>query len=334
MSTSTPSDKEAADALINVIGESRWEAVALAYGYLAALRGEGDEQAARLIRERGPQALTLTRSRELLRSAHEKGFLNTLPRRKRTGSAENPITKLFPATITEERFLESLDELHECRPGISFEDAREVRHSLVDFTLRESGLELPINIKNAGTRFEQAERLVGIAPDDCIPIPAYKAHAAIEVVPSLLYVVSVDYELVKKLEVLIPQFLTDEEMFVWRILNEREGSYLKNAEDTFIFSTVRKYWDKFRPQVSNNPFHVISARKSVRILQTKPQRTPGIGLRAWGTGASAEVNVHISIKEDTTPWEEVRDRICAKGIQDIISAVNRRRVEEVYDPEI
>lgn len=334
MSRTSFSDREAAEALVNVIGESRWEVVAVAHGYLAALNGTDVGQAARLVRERGPGGLTLTRSRELLRNAQEKGFLNALPPRKKIGSAENPITKLFPATITEERFLESLDELQECRQAVSFEDAREVRHSLVDFTLNENGLELPINIKNAGTRFEQSEKLVGIAPDDCIPIPAYKAHAAIEVVPSLLYVVSVDYSLVKNLATMIPQFLSTEEMIAWRILSDQGGAYLKNAEDTFIFSTVRKYWDKFRPQVSNNPFHVISARKAVRILQTKPQRTPGIGLRAWGTGASAEVNVHISISEDMTPWEQVRDRICAKGVKDIISAVNRRRVEEVYDPEI
>jgi hypothetical protein len=65
-----------------------------------------------------------------------------------------------------------------------------------------------------------------------------------------------------------------------------------------------------------------------------PQRTPGIGLRAWGTGANAEVNVHISIQEDTTTWSAVFDRIVTRGISDIIEAVNKKRVKEVYDPEI
>lgn len=81
-------------------------------------------------------------------------------------------------------------------------------------------------------------------------------------------------------------------------------------------------------------FHVISARRAVRILQTQPQRTPGIGLKAWGTGANAEVNVHVSIREDTTPWSLVSHRIVVNGIEDIIRAINRKRVEEVFDPEI
>ena len=78
----------------------------------------------------------------------------------------------------------------------------------------------------------------------------------------------------------------------------------------------------------------MSARKSVRILQTKPQRTPGIGLKAWGTGASGEINVHVSIREDTTPWATVSQRIIDSGVQNIVNAVNRKRTEVVYDPEI
>ena len=84
----------------------------------------------------------------------------------------------------------------------------------------------------------------------------------------------------------------------------------------------------------DNPFRIISARKSIRILQKKPKRTPGIGLRAWGTGASAEVNVHIKVSEETKPWEEIFERITLNGLDDIIEAINRKRTELVYDPEI
>jgi hypothetical protein len=102
----------------------------------------------------------------------------------------------------------------------------------------------------------------------------------------------------------------------------------------FVFSMVKKHWGRLKEICADNPFFVVSARKAVRVLHTKPQRTPGIGLRAWGTGASAEVNVHVSIEEDMTAWEAVRNRIIENGIQDIIQAVNRKRMEEVYDPEI
>ena len=101
-----------------------------------------------------------------------------------------------------------------------------------------------------------------------------------------------------------------------------------------MFEIVRKHWERLKSLIKPNPFHIISARKAIRVLQTKPERTPGIGMRGWGTGASAEVNVHVSLREDTTTWDNVSKRMEQSGVGDIIGAVNRKRVEEVFDPEI
>src|SRR5581483_4672741 len=98
---------------------------------------------------------------------------------------------------------------------------------LVDFTLTEGGLELPVNIKNAGTKFEQAASLVGLAPEDCIPIPAYKAHGALEKLPNLLYAVSVDYELVGQLQNLLTTLFDPQEKIVWNLLNGYAGSNVR-----------------------------------------------------------------------------------------------------------
>jgi hypothetical protein len=332
MSVTPYTDEEAAKALVQVVGGTTWEAVTLARGYLATLQGTSIEDAAREMYERGPQ--TLKRSRELLGRSATGGILPLLTRRERTGSAENPVTKLFPAAVTEQRFLDLLDDLVGSRPAVRYTDERQAGHTLTDFTLHEGDLPLPINIKNAGTRFENAASLVGLEPDDCIPIPAYKAYAALEAVPNLLYAVSVDYQLVGQLNTLLPSLLDRQEAIVWDLLNQYVGSHVKKAEDAFVASTVRKHWPDLKARIANNPFHVISARKSVRILQTKPKRTPGIGLKAWGTGASGEINVHLSIREDTTPWAEVTRRIVDSGVGDIVVAVNRKRMEEVYDPEI
>ena len=332
MSAITYSDEEAARALTRVIGECRWEAVAIAKGYIGRLEGLSEDDSARSIFE--CRTHTLVKCRDIVKQLSDKSFLETLSPREKTGSAENPVTKLFPATITEKRFLHLLDDLRERRDTLAYSDDRETGHKLTDFTLKENGLELPMNIKNAGTRFEKAADLVRLDPLDCIPIPAYKAHAALDSLPNLLYVVSVDYDLVGNLNALLPRMLSRDEVIVWDLLNRYAGTRVRNAEDAFILDMVDKYWIHIEKVVQNNPFHAISARKAIRILQTIPHRTPGIGLRAWGTGAAAEVNVHVSIREDTTPWAEVRDRIVSRGISDIIQAVNRKRVEEVYDPEI
>ena len=325
-------DDECVEALLEVVGCSRWEAVAIAHGCMSLRTTGSIEAAARSMYDHGID--TLRRSRELVESVATRGFVSALSTRQRMGVAENPVTKLFPATITEHRFIELLEQLQESRPAVRYRDEREGAHTLTDFTLCEGAMELPVNVKNAGTRFEQAANLVGLQPDDCVPIPAYKAHAAVEAAPNLLYVVSVDYGLVGRLDGLMPNLFNRAESIVWHLLNRYAGPRVRDAEDLFVFGTVRGNWERLREIAGRNPFHVISARKAIRILHSMPRRTPGIGLRAWGTGATAEVNVHVSIEQDMTPWDVVGQRIVAGGVQDVIAAVNRKRTEVVYDPEI
>lgn len=326
------SDLEIADAIVSVLGDSRWEAVALSEGFLALAKGNSDETVARTMYEKG--IASLKKSRETVVTLKSESLTSHFTPRKKTGSAENPITKLFPAAITEQRFIEILDELESQRPSLSYRDDRQDGHSLVDFTIIEGDAELPINVKNAGTRFENALKLVKINADDCIPIPAYKANEALEEEPNLLYAVAVDYGLLETLRAnLISQFSVSERV-VWGILNFYTGSRVKDAEDKFVYGLTKKHWEQLRLIVSPQPFHIVSARKTIRVMQTKPYRTPGIGLKAWGTGASAEVNVHLAISEDTTPWIAVKDRITTKGVNNILEAVNRKKVEVIYDPEI
>jgi len=325
-------DLRAAQALVNILGGVPWEAVGAAKGYLALDGGVDDEEASRIVyRHSGP---TLARSRWLVTQLKTGGFYTALIARERTGSAENPVTKLFPARVTEQRFMELLDELCAIRLSITYVDDRDAGAGLSDFTLRESDTTLPINVKNAGTRFERAAELVGLDPDDCIPIPAYKAHHALESMTNLLYVVAVDYDLIAVLSRILPTVFTTDEAVVWTLLNSYAGARVRRAEDAFVNSIVQAHWDEIKRAISATPFRVVSARKAIRVLQTMPKRTPGIGLRAWGTGAAAEVNVHLSVRDDTRPWDEVKARILKGGLDDIVRAINRRRQEMVYDPEI
>ena len=326
-------DVEAAEAIVAVLPDSRWIGTGLAQAYLWALNGDKtEEDIVRHLYEKN--FYTLSMAREIVPTLAERGFLGQIKARTKTGSAENPITKLFPAAITEQRFLEQIDALRAVRRTVNYEDDRESGHTLVDFTLTEGDVRLPINVKNAGTRFENAKPLVGLEPDDCIPIPVYKAYDAMEKEQDLLYAVAVDYDLVNSINArLIPLFDRNEAV-VWRILNDYSGTRIRHAEDTFIYGITARHWDSIRDGFADPEFRLISARKSVRILQKQPKRTPGIGPRAWGTGANAEVNVHISIAKETTPWRDVFERIVNNGPGDIVAAINRKKTEVVDDPEI
>jgi hypothetical protein len=325
-------DELAAKALVDVLGGCTWQAVAFAHGYLAVRGGVQAEEAARLVRSKGKE--TLKRSRDFVNRASTGGFQTQLKPRERTGSAQNPITKLFPSTITELRFREELDEMLSKKPSLKYSDERKIMHGLSDFTVSEASDRLPINVKNAGTRFLQALALVGLDPDDCIPIPAYKANGALSKEPNLLYAVAVDFDLIGILNSKLTEILSPEEHTVWVLLNRYSGFGVQAAEDQFVFGMVAKYWPEFKGMTTQRPFHVVSARKVIHIMNTMPKRTPGIGMKAWGTGARAEMNVHLSINEDMTPWDVVRDRIISKGVLDLIGAVNRKVVKEVYEPEI
>jgi hypothetical protein len=266
-----------ADSIVKVLPDSRWIGACLGRAQAALQTGRDAESVARELYECG--SLTLTRSRECVDKLKTTPFTELLEKRKRTGSAENPVTKLFPAAVTERQFLDRLDNLRAVRPAIDYRDERFRGHTLVDFALLEDERELPVNVKNAGTRFENAGTLVGLEPDDCIPIAAYKAHDAVEKEPNLLYAVAVDYTLIRKIEShLLTRFNKDEET-VWRLLNAYSGPLIRDAEDKFVYSMVNKHWADFSEQVAHQ-------------------------------------------------------RIEADGLLDIIDAVNRKRTERVFDPEI
>jgi len=315
-----------------ILGESRWIGAQIAKAQVALRAGADTEATARTLYE--SSSLSLARSREIVETLRDADFESFLEERRRTGSAENPITKMFPAAVTERQFLDQLDQLRAARPPANYRDERFTGHTLVDFTIVEGGLELPVNVKNAGTRFENAATLVGLDPDDCIPIPAYKAYDAIEKEPNLVYAICIDYTLMSKIERGLITRFSAEEASVWRILSKYAGPLIRDAEDSFVYSMVNRHWEDFSQHVSIPVFRIISARKAIRILQKQPKRTPGLGLRAWGTGASAEVNVHVSVAEETKQWDEIHSRIVANGVADIVEAVNRKKTELVFDPEV
>ena len=236
--------------------------------------------------------------------------------------------------MTEERFRLHLEELIAIGLGLSFTDDRKGRHSLSDFTLYQGDQVLSVNVKNAGTRFRKAKSIVGLDPDDCIPIPAYKALRALQNKLDLIYAVSVDYDLADRVSEFNIETFDEDEQITWDLLSIFGDKYVTEAEDRFLFGTVEKYWSELQAIAGQKSFHIISAKRSIAILNDLPGRTPGIGVRAWGTSAVGETNVHISIAKETVLWQKVADQIRGGGLSSVTASMNRTRVASIPDPLI
>ena len=80
-------DDQAAQAVLDVIGNSRWEAVGIAHGFIALRNGATKEEAARAIFRHGSQSLK--KSREVVEDYAKSGYVaqrsTNAPGGKRSG---------------------------------------------------------------------------------------------------------------------------------------------------------------------------------------------------------------------------------------------------------
>jgi hypothetical protein len=202
-----------------------------------------------------------------------------------------------------------------------------------DYGIQKMGLELPINVKTASTLFRNARKTVGLDPEDCVPISAYKALGAADRVPDLLYVDLVDFNLREKVDGFI-ESLTGHEEILWDLFSWHGGSGAKKAQDRYI----RLLFEARRPELQTfvgdaSKFRAISAKKVIAIMREKPRRVPGLGIKAAGTGAFvAEVNVHVSVRGETEPWENVASLIKSDGIQAALNRIRRTENQTVWSP--
>jgi hypothetical protein len=252
----------------------------------------------------------------------------------------NPLEKqklgfqnLIVGTLAERVFSE--DHLAALEPdGFNVEDYHEAGENR-DFGLQKDGLELPINVKVASTLFRNAQTVVGLAPEDCVPISAYKAIGASERVPSLVYVDLVDFELREKVDNFMHSL--DGALGIgWHLLSWYRGAGVRAAEDQYLrslFETKGSELKKLAPAVTS--FRVISARRVIAILRKNPRRVPGLGVPGAGTGGfSAEVNVHISVESEMVAWNDIAADVRADGIQAVLDRIMRETTETVWDPTL
>jgi hypothetical protein len=202
-----------------------------------------------------------------------------------------------------------------------------------DYGVQKFGLELPINVKTASTLFRNARQTVGLDPEDCIPISAYKALGAADRVPDLLYVDLVDFDLREKVDGFI-ETLTGPAEILWDLFSWHGGSGAKKAQDKYIWVLFKSHRAALEQLVADtSKFRAISAKKVIAIMREKPRRVPGLGIKAAGTGAFvAEVNVHVSVRNETQPWEDVAALVKSDGIQAALDRIRRTENKITWSP--
>jgi hypothetical protein len=202
-----------------------------------------------------------------------------------------------------------------------------------DFAVRQGTLELPINVKVASTQFREARRIVHLDPDDCIPIGAYKAIGASERIPDLVYVFLVDFTLRAKVDDFMDQ-LTGPVAIGWHLLSWYMGKGVRKAQDRFIealFAENAAALMELVPGVTS--YHVISAQRALAIMHKLPRRVPGLGVKAAGRGViRAEVNIHVSVGDETRPWSNIVAQLSRDGIQTVLDQIRQTTPSVIPDP--
>ncbi len=239
---------------------------------------------------------------------------------------------MLVGTIAERAFRD--DHLPDLEPEFEVVDYVEAGENR-DYAVRRDGLELPINVKTASTLFRKAKTVVGLDPEDCVPISAYKAIGASERVPDLVYVDLVDFTLREKVDAFMANLEGDfgigYHLFSWY-----GGKGTKKAQDRFATALFNEHGDALKalaPDATN--FRVISAQRVLAILRENPRRVPGLGVRAAGTGGfNAEVNVHVSVENEMVPWEDIADTLRANGIQPALDSIRTTGTFTLPDPSI
>jgi hypothetical protein len=203
-----------------------------------------------------------------------------------------------------------------------------------DYGVSDNTLELPINVKTASTIFRNAAQF-GLDPEDCIPISSYKALNAIDKVPDLVYVDLVDFTLRAKTDAVMDG-LQGSLGILWDLFSWYGGKGAKKAQDAYVdrvFTDHGAALDALAPGVTR--FRAISAHRTLAILRDNPRRCPGLGVKAAGTGTfNAEVNVHVSVENETMPWDDIEEMIREMGIASVLALIRETETREVRAPKL
>lgn len=159
------------------------------------------------------------------------------------------------------------------------------------------------NIKFHGSLFREARRFVGLDPEDCFALAAYKIHNALrrqeqEKLPYIFLVLSVPDLSAADVGRLVP----DDHVWTLAVLGGKMA--IEEAMVTRLLRPDRLL--QFGPIFDRMPagqFRVISAAKAAKLLHGKLfERVHALSLKGFTRKfRNAEVDMHFSLSEELTP---------------------------------
>ncbi len=233
-----------------------------------------------------------------------------------------------------ERAFESIYKRTLGTSELHLEDAREGRTDTDYRVLNGKGRQIfRINIKFHGTLFRQAKELVGLAPEDCFALAAYKIKQGLdkqerEVIPYLFVVVSCP---VSALDVgaAIPKGLVDLACLIHaskkvtgkRKIEEKIIEHLASGNVRSFDKTLENLASKLESAI----WRVISARRADKLLREKLfDRMYAVRVRSFTRSyRNAEVDMHFSLAEDMTPLTEFLKQLGEIGLPGMMGKLER-----------
>lgn len=245
------------------------------------------------------------------------------PSEERVRRAKQGIAQMILATIAEQHFEHQATEALGAH-GFYIEDDRVGRtdtdYRVIDRAHRPL---VRINIKFHGTLFREAQEYVGLEPNDCFALAAYKIHGALrrqneERLPYVFLVISVP-ALPREA---IAQGIPDDLAWLAAISD-------RTTEEAIVWRLGREPWvDAVREDVRNGEFRVISARRASDLLQNRLfDRVHALRLRGFNrVFRGAEINMHLSLSTEMIPFREFLDVLATRGERELTVRLDRGEI--------
>jgi hypothetical protein len=244
---------------------------------------------------------------------------------------QTTIAQLLPGRLAEEEF-ESVFAEKLQGTGLSLHDSREIRDD-TDYRIFEASGKpvFRLNVKFHGTLFVKAKELVGLEPEDCFALATYKIKQGLdkqdlEFLPYMFVVASCPVP-AAEIGRAIPRRIIDlaflmrasKKITGKRLIEEKLVDWLCHANE------FKETIDDLKHKLRSATWRILSARRADNLLRQKLfERVYAVRVRAFNMNyKNAEVDMHLSLKEDMTPLGDFLEELRLRGLHGIAGKLER-----------